>query len=52
MSFTNLKTDELLSSNVEEITQLMYARLAEVNALLDLKLRAIKKGPDGRLRIT
>ena len=52
MSFTNFKTDELLASNVEEINQLMYARLAEVNALLDLKLRTIKKGPDGRLRVT
>ena len=52
MSFTNFKTDEGLSINATEIEQLSRARLAELNALLDLKLRALKKAPEGTLRVT
>ena len=52
MSFTNFKTTECLISNAEEIEQLTKNRMAELNALLELKLRSIKKAPEGSLRIT
>ena len=52
MSFTNFKTTECLATNAEEIEQLTRKRMAELNALLELKLRSIKKAPEGSLRIT
>ena len=52
MSFTNFKTTECLSTNAEEIEQLTRTRMAELNAMLEIKLRSIKKAPEGSLRIT
>ena len=52
MSFTNFKTTECLSTNAEEIEQLTKNRMAELNAMLELKLRSIKKAPEGSVRIT
>ena len=52
MSFTNFKTTECLSANAEEIEQLTRTRMAELNAMLELKLRSIKKAPEGSVRIT
>jgi hypothetical protein len=52
MSFTNFKTNESLSIDASELEQLSRARMAELTALLDLKLRALKKSPEGTLRIT
>ena len=52
MSFTNFKTTECLATNAEEIEQLTKNRMAELNALLELKLRSIKKVPEGSVRIT
>ena len=52
MSFTNFKTNECLFTDAEEIEQITRKRMSELNAILDLKLRAIKKAPQGSLRIT
>ena len=52
MSFTNFKTAECLATNAEEIKQLTRTRMAELNAMLELKLRSIKKAPEGSVRIT
>ena len=52
MSFTNLKTTECLSTNADEIEQLTKTRMAELNAMLEIKLRSIKNAPEGSVRIT
>ena len=52
MSFTNLKTTECLSTNADEIEQLTKTRMAELNAILEIKLRSIKNAPEGSVRIT
>ena len=52
MSFTNFKTNECLATNAEEIEQQARYRLAELNAMLELKLRSIKNAPEGSIRIT
>ena len=52
MSFTNFKTNECLVVNADEIEQQARKRLAEINALIALKMRTLQKTPDGTLRVT
>ncbi|MCR4579004.1 MAG: hypothetical protein K5681_01520 [Treponema sp.] len=49
MQFTRSIENEVLSQN--EVEAQLRQRLAEINALLDLKLKALKKSPEGSLRI-
>ena len=49
MSFTNKTLEQLPPS---EFSQQLQERVAQLNALLDLKLRALKKAPEGSLRIS
>ena len=52
MSFANYKTNESLSTSAQEIEQQTRNRLAELNALVELKMRSLQKAPDGTLRVT
>ncbi len=49
MSFTKTNYEQLPPS---EISQQLRERVAKLNAVLDLKLRALKKAPEGSLRIS
>ena len=49
MSFTKKNLEQLPPS---ELSQQLRERVAQLNAVLDLKLRALKKSPQGRLRIS
>lgn len=49
MSFTNKTLEQLPPS---EFSRQLQERVAQLNALLDLKLRALKKAPEGSLRIS
>lgn len=49
MSFTNKTLEQMPPS---EFSQQLQKRVAQLNALLDLKLRALKKAPEGSLRIS
>ena len=49
MSFTNKILEQLPPS---EFSQQLQERVAQLNALLDLKLRALKIAPEGNLRIS
>lgn len=49
MSFTKKNLEHLAPS---EISQQLRERVAQLNALLDLKFRALKKAPEGSLRIS
>ena len=49
MSFTKKNFEQLPPS---EISQQLRERVAQLNAVLDLKLRALKKAPEGNLRIS
>ena len=49
MSFTKTNFEQLPPS---EISQQLRERVAQLNAVLDFKLRALKKAPEGNLRIS
>lgn len=49
MSFTKKNLEQLAPS---EISQQLRERVAQLNVLLDLKFRALKKAPEGSLRIS
>ena len=49
MSFIKTNIEQLPPS---EISQQLRERVAKLNAVLDLKLRALKKAPEGNLRIS
>ena len=49
MSFTKKQLEQLPPSQLQ---QQLYERVAHLNAVLDLKLKALKKAPEGSLRIS
>ena len=49
MSFTKKQLEQLPPSQLQ---QQLYERVAHLNAVLDLKLKALKKAPEGTLRIS
>ena len=49
MSFTKKQLEQLPPSQLQ---QQLYERVAHLNAVLDIKLKALKKAPEGTLRIS
>ena len=49
MSFTKKQLEQLPPSQLQ---QQLYERVAHLNAVLDIKLKALKKAPEGSLRIS
>ena len=49
MSFTKKQLEQLPPSQIQ---QQLYERVAQLNAVLELKLKALKKAPSGTLRIS